>query len=146
MQSGLLIIESSLSHPGLVRIRAMVGPVPAGAFSEGPSADPSIRYVVRFNDLDAARLHAFTALRYHLVDLDLGLFRVPLETAVAKVESIALPHSLVHFDPDLRNQSGERIALQVAKFRRRHEVRDLLWQIVGWIAAAWLLSWALLGL
>ena len=56
MQSGLIIIETSLSHPGLVRLRSTADPVPEGAFAQGPAADPSIRYAARFDDLDAVVL------------------------------------------------------------------------------------------
>ena len=65
MDTGFLFLQTSPSHPGLVRMLTTTEEAPNPASQGGPAADPAIRFVARFNDLDAARLHAFSALRHH---------------------------------------------------------------------------------
>ena len=103
-------------------------------------------YIARFNDIEAARLHAFSALRRHLLDVDSGLFRVEVTEAIAVVESIALPHRQLFLDPDLDNVSRRRIADRTTTLQRRKTLVDRLWQVVGWVSVGWLVVVALLTL
>lgn len=134
MAAHLLVIETHPEHPGLVRV--LIRP---GFPDEFPAPEaPHIRYAARFDDVETARMHAFTALKRYLVDVDASLFRVPVETAVAAVEAIGLTHRKVFLDPDLAAAHGDCIERLVAEARRRRRRSDLIWQWVGWIALAWL--------
>jgi hypothetical protein len=146
MEIGFLFLQTSPSHPGLVRILTTTAEAPKPASHDGSAADPAIRFVARFNDLDAARLHAFSALRRHLVDLDGGLFRVGIVDAIAAVDSISLPHRLFFLDPDLSAEEKSLLTARIARHRRRNRRADQAWRLVGWIGIAWLVLLALSSL
>jgi hypothetical protein len=143
MDTGFLFLQTSPSHPGLVRILTTTAEAPNPASRDGPAADPPIRFVARFNDLDAARLHAFSALRRHLVDLDAGLFRVGIIDAIAAVDSIRLPHRLMFLDPGLSAEEKSLLTARIGRHRRRGRRADQAWRLVGWIAIAWLVLLAI---
>ena len=143
MKQGYLFVETSSSHPGLVRVRtAFESPL----LSADRNADTTICYVARFNDLDAARLHAFSGLRHHMIDVDSGLFRVSATEVIAVIESIALSHARVYLDPDMSLQARDQLDRRIEMLRRRKRRVDRVWQTVGWIAASWLAFWALAGI
>ncbi len=127
MNAGFLCLETSASHPGLVRLRKVASAPPP------PTAgtDPAVRLVVRFNDLEAARMHAHNALRRRLVDADAGTYRATLEEAVAGIEAIDLSHRRVYLDPQIDAASRAAIEAGVQRRRRRMARADLLWQIAG---------------
>ena len=141
MEKPLLVIETHPDHPGLLRILIRSG------LTEEITEPPGslVRYAARFDDPDTARMHAFTALKHRLVDLDASLFRVPAEEAVATVEAIDLPHRRVFLDPDLAAAYGGHIDHLAAELHRRRRRNDRIWQWVGWIALAWLALLALSG-
>jgi len=141
MARPLLVIETHPEHPGLVRV--LIRPALPAEIPEPFS--PLVRYAARFDDIEAARMHAFSALRHRLVDVDASLFRVPVEEAVAAIEAIDLPHQRTYLDPDLEATHGQRIARLTAEARRRRRRYDIIWQWVGWIALAWLALLALSG-
>ena len=143
MDTGFLFLQTSPSHPGLVRMLTTTSEAPNPASRDGPAADPAIRFVARFNDLDAARLHAFSALRHHLVNLDASLFRVGIIDAIAAVDSISLPHRLLFLDPDLSAEERSLLTARIARHRRRRRRADQAWRLVGWIGIAWLVLLAL---
>jgi hypothetical protein len=139
MRSGYLLLETSASHPGLVRIfiTATLPPLP------GPAADPELRHAVRFDDIDVARMHAHELLCRRLVDIDAGLYRAgPLE-AVAAVESIGLSHRRVYLDPALAADPALEPAIATLIARRQR--RDRIWEWVGMAALGLLLIKVLLG-
>lgn len=143
MEQGYLFVQTSRSHPGVVRVRmALDQPFPAA----NRNADTAICYVARFSDIDAARLHAFSGLRRHMLDVDSGLFRVNAIEAIAVIESIALSHVRVYLDPDISQQAGGQLGRRIDVLRRRKRRADRIWQTVGWVAAAWLAFWALAGI
>lgn len=137
MEPGFLHIQTSRSHPGLLRLLATSGEAPSPAADE--NADPAVVYVARFEDVDAARLHVIAALRHQLLDIDAGLFRVGLEEAVAAVESVGLAHRRLYLDPALDGTARRIIAGRTTERVLHRERIDRLWQAVGWVAAAWLL-------
>ena len=140
MRSGYLLLETSASHPGLVRvfITAALPPLP------GPAADPALRHAVRCADIDLVRMHAHELLRRRLVDIDAGLYRAgPLE-AVAAVESIDLDHRRVYLDPALANDPG--LGPAIAALIARRQRRDRVWEWVGMAALGLLLIKLLLGI
>jgi hypothetical protein len=107
-------------------------------------ADPRLRYVARFEDLDAARMHLHEALRRGLVDVDAGLYRTDLAFAVAALEAEALRHRRTWIDPQAGPEVLARVNDHVAGLRRRRRRRDRLWRCVGWGAIA-LLAARVLG-
>ena len=66
---GYLSLYSDPGRPGVVRV-VSAREAPPGLPAP---ADPRLRYVARFEDLDAARMHLHEALRRGLVDVDAGL-------------------------------------------------------------------------
>jgi hypothetical protein len=143
MQLGYLSIETSLSHPGLIRLIATTTQPPDTSSHDGPAADPAIRYVARFHDLDAARMHAFAALKSHVVDLENDLYRADVTEAIAVLEGMDLRHERLFLDPDLQSRAGTEIARRVARIRHRQQVIDRIWTTLGVIAFLWMLLWAL---
>lgn len=142
METGNLIIETRASHPGLVRILTSTS-VPPDDSVLASETQPVIRYMAHFNDLDTARMHAFSALKRHLVDVDAALFQTSVEEAVAVVESIGLRHRRLYLDPELAEHSGAEIERRTEQLRANLKRREAVWQWVGWIALGWLALWAL---
>ena len=134
LRSGYLYVETSATHPGLARIVASDRPPVLPAADNG--ADPTVRYLAHFGDLDAGRMHAHAALRRCLVDIEADLYRVGVVDAVSAIESEGLQHKRLYLDPGLGDdpQLGAAIARRVASRRRINR----LWQGVG-IAGAFLL-------
>ncbi len=143
MDIGFVYLQTSPSHPGLVRVLSTVGDAPNPASPDGSDADPAIRFIARFNDVDAARMHTFNALRHQLVDVENSLFRVDLTDAVAAADSVALPHRRIYLDPDLGVEAIARIEDETARRRRRGLLADQAWRLVGWLAIAWLVLLAI---
>ena len=131
MQSGFLFVETSASHPGVVRIRgAAQDPTPSGD-DHRAEHDPRVRLVVRFLDLDAARMHAHTELRRRLIDADAGTYRASLIEAIAALDAIQLDHRPIYRDPDLSTEDKAAIASLVSARHRQQAWQDKAWQIVG---------------
>ena len=137
MQPGYLYLETHSKHPGLVRCLTL---------DRMPSTDGGpangIRYVARFNDIDAAQMHVQNELRHSLVDIDEHLYRVDLATAVAAVEADELRHERVWMDATLDN---EALRTRTDDYRSKHRKQDAIWRWVGMIALGWLLL-GLLGI
>ncbi|MFM1892067.1 MAG: hypothetical protein RLZ44_1144 [Pseudomonadota bacterium] len=138
MQPGYLSLETSASHPGLVRIRSLPDGPPPLPQGPGLAPDPAVRLVMRYQDLDAARMHAHSALRRRLVDVDAGTYRASLEEAVAGIEAIDLSHRLIYLDPDLDATTRRAIDARIAARRQRQALVDRIWQIVGGLAIGFL--------
>jgi hypothetical protein len=139
VQPGYLSLETSASHPGLVRIRSLKddGPPPLPQGADG-APDPAVRLVMRYQDVDAARMHAHTALRRRLVDVNAHTYRASLVEAIAGIEAIDLPHRLIYLDPELDDPTRRAIDDRVATRRRRQALVDRIWQIVGGLAIGFL--------
>lgn len=142
MESGYLLIQTREDHHGLVCLADSEGPPPLP-----PAADPSgllqIRYAARFDDIDAALMHAHTALRHSLVDVERRLYRTEVLQAVAAVDTIALRHRRIYLDPALEND--QRLAAEIARRDKSHRRNDLIWQGIGLTAAALLVTILLFG-
>lgn len=141
MESGYLIIETSQRHPGLVRIHTATDRPPH--LPESDTEDPRIRYMARFNDVDAALMHAHNALRHRLVNTDTRLYRVELPRAIAAVESITLSHQRNYLDPWLDPGVRETIDTLAASRAAHQQQQVRIWNLVGWIALALLAAHAL---
>lgn len=139
MHAGYLVVETHATHPGLVRIRE-ADQAPATPAAGG---SPRLRYAAYFDDLDAARMHAHDKLRRRLVDVDTGLYRSDLVTAVAAVEAINLRHRQIYVDPDIGEDPALTAAVRADRARQARVAR--VWQLVGVIALLLLIIKLLLG-
>jgi hypothetical protein len=133
---GYLSLYSVPERPGVIR----VGSAPEAPAGLPSPADPRLRYVARFDDLDAARMHLHEALRHGLMDVEVGLYRADLAFAVAAVEADDLRHRRTWIDPRAGPEVLARVDAHVAGFRRRRRRRDRLWRCVGWGAIALLVA------
>lgn len=143
MQVGYLAVETHHDRPGLVRLF-----VSARAIDPEPTvhATRRVRYVARFNDSEAALMHAHELLRRRLVDVDAGLYRAPCEQAIAAVESIGLSHRRIYLDPDLDAATRTTIEQAVERLSAARRRRDLAFDYVGYAGLALLLFNLLLSL
>jgi hypothetical protein len=143
MRQGYLSVETHPDHPDQVRIvPSERAPVPPDATAPDLHA-ARVRCVVRFEDLDVATMHAHTALRRRVVDIDDHRYRVDPVTAVAAIDAIGLRHQRIHLDPAVANDPA--LADSVEHLRARRRRRDAIWNGVGLTALIWLLVQAILG-
>ncbi len=141
MYAGYLSLSSDPEQPGVLRVRASREP-PAGIPTP---QDPDLRYVARFDDLDAGRMHLHESLRHGLLDVESGRYRADLAFAVAALEADGLRHERVWIDPAAGPEVLSRVARQVDDLKRGQRRRDRLWRCVGWGAIV-LLACRVLGL
>lgn len=141
MYSGYLVIEIHSSHPGLVRV------FETSTFPRPPSLayhkNPRVLYGAHFDDLSAGHMHAHTALRRRLLNVDDGLYRVDPITAVAAVDASTLSHYRVYLNPEL--EADPRLGAAIAEKRSRHRLADRIWRAVGISGLLLLLLRFLLG-
>lgn len=136
MKAGYLSIETHAEHPG--RVRFVLS-------DHQPDPDPTlhgtrrIRYTARFNDREAALMHTHEILKRRLVDPDAHLYRVPLEHAIAAVESLDLTHRRLYLDADFSAATKTRITAFAERYRGRRARQDALFQTLGYIALGLLL-------
>ena len=135
MKTGFLTLETHPDHNGLVRVR-MRDRMPALAQQKDGAA---IRYVARFQDVEAAQMHVQNMMHARLVNLEKRIYRKPLADMIACVEADELDHTKVWMDPALDQQARERIASLVDRHRRRHKAVDLVWRTIGLAALLLLL-------
>lgn len=146
MRQGYLLIETHPDYPSRVRLLTADRPPgePPGPAAGAPPGHPRIRYAALFNDQDVAAMHAHTALRRDLIDIDAHLYRTDPIRAVAAVESIALNHRRIYLDPDLA--SDPRLGAEIARRQGRLRRRDRIWNGVGLLAVLLLLLKLVLGI
>lgn len=130
MDSGYLLIETRAGDPGVIRIRTSDRAPPAAA--------PDLRFAARFDDRDAALMHLHQALRRGLLDVDQGLYRADLLTAVAAADASMLRHQRTYLDPALAGDPALDAA--IASRQRRWRRLDALWTGIGLLAVAWLVA------
>ncbi|MBK1731395.1 hypothetical protein [Thiococcus pfennigii] len=143
MQTGYLLIETRRDRPGQVRLDTARLPPPHPAPLGPTGGGPRLHYVARFTDIEAAPMHAHEALRRHLLDGDARVYRTDPLTAVAAVETIALPHQRLYLDPAL--DADPCLAEAIARRQARQRRRERLWQGVG-VGALVLLALLAIGL
>lgn len=146
MRQGYLLIETHPDFPGRVRLLSADRP-PTDPMETAPGGSPGrphIRYAALFNGLDVALMHAHTALRRGLIDIDAHLYQADPTRAVAAVEAIALQHRRVYLDPDLA--ADPLLAAEIARRRRRLRRRDRVWNGIGILALLVLLLKLVLGI
>ena len=96
-----------------------------------------IRYVAAFDSLAIALMHAQTALRRCLIDVEAGLYRTDPLTAVAAVDAIDLRHQVRYLDPELA--ADPRLSVLTGQRRARRRRIDRVWTAVGILAILLLL-------
>jgi hypothetical protein len=127
MEQGYLYIETSESHPGLLRVLgANRKPRPPEQHS-----DPEVRYIARYRDLQVGQMHAHCALRRKLVDIDQHLYRGDIVEAIAAVEADNVWHERAYLDPELEAQSGAQIGCEVKRRQLRQQRVQRLFDLIG---------------
>jgi hypothetical protein len=136
---GYLYLQTHPEHPGLVRfLVAERRPDP-----DRTDAGASVRYIARFNDIDAARMHVQNALHRRLIDLDSRMYRTGLAEAIAVVEADNLSHEQVWIDPDLDENTLRQVGQLTEQGRARIRRWDRFWQTVGYFFLGFLFLRAL---
>jgi hypothetical protein len=144
MHTGYLFVETHGGRPGLVRIAVAKRPP---VIDDGPATEQRrVRYLARFNDGDAALMHVHALLRRHLVDVNSGLYRVELVSAIAAAQSLDLTHERLYLDPQLGDAALIRVETRTEELERRRRLRDRLLYLLGYLALAVGLLHALMGL
>jgi len=136
MRAGFLYLQTHRDHPGLIRVLKAEHP-PALEFK--PDDPVAIRYIARFNDLDAARMHFHNAMPRRLVDVNASLYRTTLPEAIANIETCELRHQRFWIDPDLSEDELQRITTHSERQGRRHRRNEIIWRIIGALALLGLL-------
>jgi hypothetical protein len=137
LQTGYLSIEIRSDQPELLRlVLSKCCPAVPDRGADGPQG---LRYIARFNDGEAALMHAHQILRKRLVDVDSGQYRVDLVSAVAAVESLGLAHGRIYLDPWLSEEEFKQIDTRVSLLQTRRLRRERFWYAVGYIALVVLL-------
>lgn len=134
MERGYLLIETDPARPGVVQARTS---------GEAPAVTPGLRFVARFDDIDAAMMHLHTALRWRLIDVDARLYRAEIADAVAAADAIALDHRRIYLDPALADDPA--IAEGIARLQARHRRWDRIFTGIGIAAVLLLIIQALFG-
>jgi hypothetical protein len=127
MHAGYLSVETHPQHQGIIRFgKQLYAPqLPDG------EAGGRIRYVARFNDIDAAMMHVHEALRHRLVDLENHRYKVAVADAIAAVKSRQLPQRETWIDPDLDDEIMQSIDASIALHRQRQARFEELMKLVG---------------
>ncbi len=140
MQQGYLYLETHRARPGLVRVAASrTKPDP-----DEPGEGVVLRYIARFADVEAARMHVHELLRHQLADVDNGLYRCSLVNAMSAIESEGLRHERVWIDHSLNESTLAQMADRSERLRERGRRLNEFWKMVG-VAALILLGLNFLG-
>ena len=129
---GYLYLQTHTEHPGMVRFRTS----PTEPDPERPEQGASIRYIARFNDIDAALMHVQNQLHRRLMDVEARLYRSGLAEAMAVVEADNLTHQRRWIDPTLDEQDLRQMEQLAAAGRERERRWGRIWQGVGYLFLA----------
>jgi hypothetical protein len=135
MKTGFLTLETHPEHSGMVRVR-MRDIMPELTLQPDGTC---IRYVARFDDVEAGQMHVQNAMHGRLVDVENRIYRSDLDEMIACVEADDLDHVRIWIDPEISGTEGERIESLARRLRRRHRVVDRIWQTVGILGLLYLL-------
>ncbi|MES9852478.1 MAG: hypothetical protein ABW170_11675 [Candidatus Thiodiazotropha sp. L084R] len=127
MKTGYLVLETHPDHKGMIRARIR-DELPNTQDSDEGS---TIRYIARFDDIEAALMHLHTELNHQLVDLDSRLYKADLRNAISAIESDQLRHEQVWIDPSINEQDRAEIEAHTAQLKKRHNFQNRIWMIVG---------------
>lgn len=135
MNSGFLSLITHPDYPGLVRTQIQDSLPELTSREDGSE----IRYLARFQDIDAALMHVQNMMRAALVDLENRIYRKPLEEMIACVEADALEHSRVWIDPALTAEEQAHIDTMTEQLKSSRRRIDRIWQVVGLLGVLLLL-------
>jgi hypothetical protein len=127
MKTGYLVLETHPERKDMVRV-LMKDELPN---TQAASPGSQIRYIARFNDIDAGQMHLHNMMHKHLVNLDNHIYNIDLKQAIAAIEADDLNHTRVWIDPLLNDRERTTIDEQTAKFKLRHKWWNRVWLIVG---------------
>ncbi|MCP3869403.1 MAG: hypothetical protein GY703_15130 [Gammaproteobacteria bacterium] len=129
MKTGYLRLETHPEHPGLVRfLISDDAPDP----TSGQSGN-TIRYIARFNDIEAALMHVQNALHRSLMDVDNRLYRVDLPEAIAVVEADELRHKRIWMDATLSDDELQQTRCLTELHKSRKRRWDKVWKGIGYL-------------
>ncbi len=140
MKQGFIAVETHRDRPGIVRLLAN------DTIAEPDNADagqPRIRYIARFNDIEAGLMHCHEVIKRRLIDLDNHLYRVPLERAIAAIESVELKHRRTYLDPSLDTSQDSEIHRQIERIQNIRLLWDRFFTMMGYLGIGLLLFNAL---
>ena len=144
MRSAYLSIETHTERPGLIRMGLSEWrPAIPDATQQGPRR---VHYIARFNDGEAALMHAHQQLRKRLVDVNGRLYRCDPGSAVAFIESIGIAHSRIYLDPEFGPETHAAIQSKVLDLTQKQHRRERFWDLVGYAALGVLLLQFLTGM
>jgi hypothetical protein len=136
MEPGYLLVEVHPGQRGLVRLRST---------RQAPAhSSPALRFAARFDDIDAAMMHAHEGLRRRLVDVDQRLYRSGITAAVAVADAVELPHRRHYLDPALADDPSLTTAID--RLHARHQRWERIFNGIGVGAVILLLTAAVLGI
>jgi hypothetical protein len=141
MKTGYLTLETHSEYKDLVRVLVKDELPNTQVTSNGSQ----VRYIARFNDIDAGQMHLHNMLRYKLIDLDNRIYRIELIQAIAAVEADDINHARVWIDPSLSESDRSLIDEQTTKFRMRHKKWNIFWLAVGGFFIVLLLIMSTIG-
>jgi hypothetical protein len=136
MESGYLLVETHPRLPGMVRLRHDSRP-PA-------TSSPELCFAARFEDIDAAMMHAHEGLRRRLVDVNQRLYRSDVTTAVAIADAVELPHRRTYLAAELAADPDLQAA--ISRLHARHRRWERFFDAVGIAALILLLVLSVLGI
>ncbi|MES9834743.1 MAG: hypothetical protein ABW157_22025 [Candidatus Thiodiazotropha sp. LLP2] len=127
MKTGYLVLETHPNHKGMIRARIR-DELPNTQDSDEGS---TIRYIARFDDIEAALMHLHSELNHQLIDLDSRLYKADIKDAISAIESDQLRHQQVWIDPSINEQDRAEIEAHTAQLKKRHNIQNRIWMIVG---------------
>jgi len=136
VKTGYLSIETHDEHRGVIRFVLS---------DRQPDPEPTlhsvrrIRYIARFNDCEAGLMHTHEILKRRLLDPDTHLYRVPMEQAIAAIESLGLRHRRIYLDSDFSADTKAHIEALAERYRARRRYQTAFFQTLGYIGVGILL-------
>ncbi|MBV2094894.1 MAG: hypothetical protein AB2593_11025 [Candidatus Thiodiazotropha sp.] len=127
MKTGYLTLETHPEHQGMVRVMVK-DELPN---TQDGSYGSHVRYIARFNDIEAGQMHLHNMMHNQLVDLDNHIYRIDLNRAIAAIEADDLNHARVWIDPSLSDSDRSQIDQQASRFKLRHKRWNTFWLFVG---------------
>jgi hypothetical protein len=127
MKTGFLTLLTHPGHHGLVRVKIWDQSPELTTQPDGSE----IRYLARFRDIEAGRMHVQNAMHGSLVDVEDRIYRQDLDEMIACVEADYLEHSRIWIDPALDQQTTAHIAELVEQHQTEQKWVDLIWRGVG---------------
>ncbi|MES9930998.1 MAG: hypothetical protein ABW158_23045 [Candidatus Thiodiazotropha sp. 6PDIVS] len=127
MKTGYLVLETHPNHKDMIRARIR-DELPNTQDSDEGS---TIRYIARFDDIEAALMHLHSELNHQLIDLDSRLYKADIKDAISAIESDQLRHQQVWIDPSINEQDRAEIEAHTAQLKKRHNIQNRIWMIVG---------------